>query len=237
MTMAIEARYDDGDGRDGSGGALGTAMRDLVQRAIGDGIGPLTGSVAYAEDRLARHGDRERAIRRIINESAATAGTTGFLTAVGGVVALPVTLPANVVGNLVINARMVGAIAHLRGYDLADPNTQTILLLVVAGTSAQKAMSMLGVKIGTEWTKQVIKQIPRSVIRQINRRAGFHLVAKYGTKRATVTLVKAVPIVGGLVGGGIDASLTKIIGHQSLKAFPASAHAADQPVEQWARAA
>lgn len=197
------------------------AMQDLVLGVIRNGAGPMTGSVAYADQRLERYGDRERAIRRIINESATAAGTTGFVTGLGGFVVLPITLPANIAGNLVINARMVGAIAHLRGWDLEDPHTQAILMLVVAGTSAQNAVSTLGAKMGAEWTKQAIKALPIKVVREINRRAGFYLVAKYGTKRAAVTLTKAVPVVGGLVGGSIDAGLTKLIGHQALKAFPA----------------
>ncbi len=36
------------------------------------------------------------------------------------------------------------------------------------------------------------------MIYAINRQVGFALFAKYGTKRSAVTLVKGVPLVGGV---------------------------------------
>lgn len=219
---------------------LAEALKTLVGRVVNDGVGPLTGSIEYAHARLREPADRfdkpddpfgtgyqepgstdaEQAIKRIVRESVLAAGTSGFVTGLGGLVTLPVTLPANLAGNLVINARMVGAIAYLRGYSLRDPHTQAVLMLVVAGSSAQKAMSTLGVKLGREFSKQVIKAIPITVIRRINQKAGFMLLAKYGTKRAGITLAKGVPIVGGVVGGAVDASLTQFIASSAKSAFP-----------------
>ena len=132
---------------------------------------------------------------------------------------MPLTVPANVTGALVINARMVGAIAYLRGYELDDPHMQTVITMVVAGASAQTALGAFGVKLGTEAAKQALKAVPIALLREINKRAGFFLLAKYGTKRAAVTLVKAVPLAGGLVGGAVDASLTKVIGSAARKTF------------------
>jgi len=65
----------------------------------------------------------------------------------------------------------------------------------------------------------VIKRIPVSIIYAINKRVGFMLLAKFGTKRATLTLAKGVPIVGGLVGAGFDAATTKAVGAFSHKFF------------------
>jgi hypothetical protein len=194
-------------------------LKKLVLHAIHDGVGPITGSKAYADDRLRRYGNVDRTIQRIINESTLAAGSAGFVTGLGGLIVMPVALPANIAGSLVINARMVGAIAYLRGYDIDDPHTQAVLMLVVAGSSAQTALRTIGIRLGTEAAKQAIKAVPIAVIREINKKAGFYLVAKYGTKRSALTLVKFVPGVGGLVGGSIDAGLTKYIGSQAKKAF------------------
>lgn len=65
----------------------------------------------------------------------------------------------------------------------------------------------------------VIKRIPIAVIREINKKVGFMLVAKYGTKRAMLTLTKGIPVVGGLIGGGVDASATWAFGALADKAF------------------
>jgi len=225
-------------------------LQQVVTTAVRDGVGPLTGAVAYAEDRLGRYTgqgqgrgrgegnapdlledrdpgapgspEAEKAIDRIVRESVLAAGTNGFVTGVGGFVTSIATLPANAVGNLIINARMVGATAHLRGYDLDDPHVQTVLTLVVAGSSPQSVASAVGVKLGKGAALGAIQAIPMSVLRAINRRASIALVAKYGTKKAAITLAKAVPWVGGLVGGTVDATLTRGVAAAAKMTFPAS---------------
>ncbi len=203
---------------------VGRQLQRLTRRAVEEGVGPLSSSVAYADARMGGGGkgenDPEAAIRRVVRESVAASGAQGFVTGVGGLAAMPVTLPANVAGSLVINARMVGTIAHLRGYSLSDPHTQAMITLVAAGSSAQGAISAFGVRVGQQAAMQAIKRLPMSVLNQVNKKAGFYLVAKYGSQRSAVTLVKAVPAVGGLVGGGVDAGLTASIAKAAKRVFP-----------------
>ncbi|MGH3086933.1 MAG: EcsC family protein [Rubrobacteraceae bacterium] len=224
---------------------VGDYLQRMTMEAIRNGVGPITGASAYADDRLERvqdsrigretspsmndgsaaggnaatASDRDAAIRMVIRESVVAAGTQGFVTGLGGFVAMPVMLPANLAGSLIINARMVGAIAHLRGYDLEDPHTQAVMMLTVAGSSVQATSSAVGVKVGASFAKQAIAAVPIAVIRQINKRAGVFLIAKYGTKRSVLTLSNAVPGVGGLVGGTVDAALTRAIGRTALTLF------------------
>jgi hypothetical protein len=139
----------------------------------------------------------------------------------GGLMTLAVSLPASMAGSLIINARMVGAIAYLRGYKLDDPHTQAMIMLTVAGSSAQAVLSELGVVIGKQAAKQAIAAVPMTVIRRINGKAGFFLLAKYGTKRSAVTLGKMIPGVGGVMGGGVDATATRAIGQVAKRVFPA----------------
>jgi 4-diphosphocytidyl-2C-methyl-D-erythritol kinase len=89
----------------------------------------------------------------------------------------------------------------------------------VAGSNLQAAASGLGVALGQQVAKESIRAIPIAVLRRINARAGFYLVAKYGTRRSAVTLARAIPVAGGLVGGSVDAALTSIIGKAAKKAF------------------
>lgn len=224
---------------DRAGAALekvGTQLQKLTLTAIRDGVGPITGSEAYAQSRLQSTGrrdavdgvefavpaelDPEAAIKRIVKESVAASATQGFVTGIGGFIAMPVTLPANMAGSLIINARMVGAIAHLRGYDLEDPHTQAVMMMTIAGSSAQGAVSALGVKVGSKLTEQAIKAVPMAVIREINKKAGFYLVAKYGSKRSAVTLAKGIPFAGAVVGSSVDGTLTRGVGATAKKMFP-----------------
>lgn len=47
------------------------------------------------------------------------------------------------------------------------------------------------------------------------------LVAKYGTKRSAVTLAKVIPVVGGVVSGGIDVGYTRLVAKAAKQVFPA----------------
>ena len=90
-------------------------LNKLVERVVDQGVGPVTGSVAWAEDRLSRiQGDRyekpgsrgrpfdpriqedvDKTIKRLVRESVEAAGVNGFVTGLGGFIAMPVTIPAN----------------------------------------------------------------------------------------------------------------------------------------------
>lgn len=213
----------------------------LVGHVIDQGVGPLTGSITWAEDRLARvqreryvpnsepsrrdnpddRADIDKTIKRLIIESVEAAGVNGFVTGLGGFIAMPVTIPANMAGALVINARLAAAVAYLRGYDPTDPHVRTVATLVAVGSNAQQVVKSLGIKVGEKVAFQAIKRLPMTVIREVNKKAGFMLLTKYGTKRSVITLAKAVPLVGGVVGGTVDATMTGLVGRTARSMFPA----------------
>jgi len=215
----------------------------LVGKVIDTGVGPLTGSITWAEDRLARvqgaryepnadptrkvrpyeREDIEKAIKRLVLESVEAAGVNGFVTGLGGFIAMPVTIPANMAGALVINARLAAAIAYLRGYDPKDPHVRTVATLIAVGSNAQQIARTVGIKVGEKVAIQAIKKLPIVLIREVNKKAGFMLLAKYGSKRALVTLAKGVPVVGGMIGGAVDATMTSVVGRTARAMFPVDA--------------
>lgn len=217
----------------------GRWVAELAEKVMVHGVGPITGSAAWAEDRLSRRqgaaykapddderrppedmkDDIDAVIARLIKESVAAAGTQGFVTGLGGLITAGVTIPANVAASLAINLRLAGAIAHLRGWDVRDPHIRTVVMMLAIGMSAQNVLAAFGVKVGQKLGEQMIKKIPIAVLHAINKKAGFHLVAKYGTKRAAITLAKGVPILGGIVGGAVDAGATAVIGRATDKAL------------------
>lgn len=126
-----------------------------------------------------------------MRESVTSAGTTGFVTGLGGLITMPITVPASVAGNFVINARLVGAIAHLRGYDLSDPQVQMMIQFVVAGVGIEQVATELGVKLGEQAVGRV-------------------------AARAAWAAIEAIPAILSTV----DASFTRAIAALARKAFP-----------------
>jgi hypothetical protein len=208
----------------------------MARQVVDEGVGPLQGSVVYAEDRLRRarragrseEQARRAAIRRIVRESVTSAGTTGFVTGLGGLITMPITVPASVAGNFIINARLVGAIAHLRGYDLSDPQVQMMIQFVIAGVGIEQAATELGVKLGEQAIGRVaaraawaaIEAIPAILIDKMGVRVGYLLVIRYGTSRTAAVLTKMVPLLGSVIGGTVDASFTRATAALARKAFP-----------------
>ena len=147
------------------------------------------------------------------------AASTGALTGLGGAITTIVTLPVSIGGPLVINTRMVAAIAPLRGYRLGDPHTVSMIAVVVAGSNIQTAFGMTAREVAQRASIAAIKKLPIGVVRAINKKVGFMLIAKYGTQRSSITLIKLVPLAGGVAGAGLDYTFTRTIGLAAAKQF------------------
>jgi hypothetical protein len=181
-----------------------------------------------AEKTLHRHaGDVEAAIGEIVQWQVGQAGLTGFATNLGGLITLPVALPANLAAVLLLQLRMVIAIAVLRGYDPADERVKTLCLATLVGNGFSSLLKDVGVQVGTRLTRRMIERIPGVVLSRINRAVGFRLMTKAGTTGA-VNLVRVLPFVGGLVCGLLDAGTTQAIAHAARQAFPASSRQAEE---------
>ena len=137
------------------------------------------------------------------------------------------TLPANITGQAILNARMAGAIAHLRGWDLQDELVRNSVLITIAGGTPGAVLAEFGVTVARKSAEAAIRKLPVAIVREISKRVGFMLVAKYGAKRSVVTLSKLVPGFGGVVGGAVDAMFTRLAGRLARKSFPALAPTVD----------
>ncbi|WP_217614691.1 EcsC family protein [Cellulomonas sp. GbtcB1] len=203
---------------------LGRKARELSEKLSTVGIGgrgPWKGSIEVAEEHLAKHGDVDKAIERLIATHVRVTTGTGFLAGVGGLITLPVTVPADFATLWVTQARLAGAIAHLRGYDVHSDEVRSIVLISLIGSSATEALSQAGIQIGTKSAVSAIKLLPVRMVREINKIVGYRLLTKAGTK-GVVNLTKLAPLVGGAVGGGINFASTRAVGTWAKRNFPAS---------------
>jgi len=196
-------------------------LRWLYEGAI-NGIPGVDGLEDLAQSYGAQHRCTDDAIDRLINWQVAKAGAAGFVTGVGGMLTLPIAIPGNLAGVLYIQIRMIGAVAHLRGYDVRSDQVRTLVVACLAGSAALDILKGVGINIGTRVTRQMILRISGEVLKRINQAVGFRLVTKAGS-RGVVNLVKGVPLVGGVVGGTFDAPATKVIGRTAKQVFVPSA--------------
>ena len=199
---------------DEDGAALVTLAEDLKQKLC---AGRRQGHIAELIGYSAKHRCDDDAIDSPVSWQIAKASTAGFITGIGGILTLPIAIPANL-GVLYIQILMIGAIAHLRGYDVRSDQVRTLAFACLAGSAALDILKDLGINIGAQLTRQIIFRISGEVLKRINRAVGFRLVTKAGT-RGVINLVKVVPLVGGFVGGALDAATTNVIGRTAKPVF------------------
>lgn len=160
----------------------------------------------------------DAAIDALIRRHMVEAGAAGFLANLGGVLTLPIALPANLGSVLFIQLRMIAGIAHLRGYDIHSHQVKALAVACLAGSAAMDVFKDLGIGLGTRLSHQAIAHISGATLVRLNRSVGVLLVAKTGGATA-YSLSKLVPLIGGAVGGTMDGLATKAIGTVAKRVF------------------
>jgi uncharacterized protein (DUF697 family) len=187
-------------------------VHESLQRAL-DGVGPLPPAAEAADKQLAEQGgDIERAVHEVIENHVRYAGAQGFVTNLGGLATLAVALPANIVGLTLLQCRMVAGIAHLRGYDLDDPRVHNAVLACILGED--KVRSLI--------RKKMIPAPPMAIAtapahdphldRLMAAEVTSELLTRVAGKRAATMVGRRIPVVGGVVGAGVDGYATWQIG-------------------------
>ncbi|MGH3385690.1 MAG: EcsC family protein [Nocardioidaceae bacterium] len=195
-------------------------VRSVLDRAI-DGVGRLPGARASADKRLAESdGDVDKAIHEIIESHVRLAGVQGFVTNLGGVVTLAVTIPANITGLALLQCHLVATIAHLRGYDIDDHRVRNAILACMMGEETVEALikdnkipsTPAGIATAPYHDEELDKRVGRIVTTE--------LIAKVGGKRVVTAVGRRVPLVGGAIGGAADGFNTWRVGRYADKALP-----------------
>ncbi|MEH2195948.1 MAG: EcsC family protein [Nostoc sp.] len=189
----------------------------LYQRAI-DGISGFDSASEMAEHYLAKGGYLEDNVNALIKWQIVKAGTSGFLTGLGGLLTLPIAVPANLASIMYIHVRMIAAIAYMGGYDLNDDKVKTLIYVCLAGNSAKDIFKQSGIVVGKKLTTSVINSISKKTIGEINKRVGFKLITKFSEKGAIV-LGRVVPLFGGVIGASIDGIATQRVGNIARETF------------------
>mmetsp|Transcript_127219 Transcript_127219/g.360060 ORF Transcript_127219/g.360060 Transcript_127219/m.360060 type:complete len:311 (+) Transcript_127219:63-995(+) len=135
--------------------------------------------------------------------------------ALAGATPIPfVDILAGLLASFNLQARGACIVAKLRGYDVHDEETQTMMLLALGGETCaeltRQAAQRLATVGGAQAGKKALQRLPNQFFKEINKKLwpllGRHLITK--GPQGILSLGKFVPmmgsIVGSIVGGGFD---------------------------------
>ena len=187
-------------------------------------------SAAHEADAALREngGDVEAAVDAIVRSHVTKGAGTGFLTSVGGFVTLPLALPVNLLAFYLLATRMTASIAKVRGYDLSSEQIRTAVLLTLVGADADDLLRKANVVVpGGTLSNLAVQRLPGPVLMVVQKGIGFRLLAQVGTK-SFARLGRLVPVVGGVVGGGLDAYMLSRFARNAKDQFPRVAPAIER---------
>ena len=191
-------------------------LNSLYKIAI-DGL-PGTPPIEQEVKEYLNNDNKEEAIDSIIRWATAKNSVAGFISSVGGVITLPISVPAEVAASLYIQLRMIAKIAHICGHDVKSDKVKTVIYCCLIGNECMNILKEAGVKIGQKLTIKIISSINGKILLKINKLVGFRLFTKFGTK-GILNLGKTVPFLGGLIGGSINGIWTYKTGNTAKKLF------------------
>lgn len=196
-------------------------MMDLLEKCYDMALQGVPGSKNcedLAKDYLEKYIDPQVAAKKLVSNQVMKCSTSGFVSGFGGLITLPVTIPANIASVIYVQMRMVAAIAFMGGYDVHSDQVQTLVYLCLVGTTITDIVKSTGVQVANKITMNMLKKLPGTVLTKINQKVGFRLITKFGTKGA-INLVEMVPVAGAVVGAGMDFAGTKVIAQKAYDAF------------------
>jgi uncharacterized protein (DUF697 family) len=186
-------------------------------RAI-SGFGGADSAYELANDYLNTKGTLEEQVNRLIKWQITKSATNGFITGLGGISFMPITLPANIVGVMYIQIRMITAIAHMGGHDIKSDQVKSLVYICMVGNGAKEILKDMGIKAGEKFAGEVIKSISTKTLSSINEKVSSGVASKLAGKGFS-KLGKVIPLAGGFIGSAFDATSTKIAGEIAKKIF------------------
>jgi uncharacterized protein (DUF697 family) len=199
----------------------GAKMLKVMDWAFDKATGNIPGlgtSSDMAKKYLDKYGSVNTAIDHLVRWQITSSATTGFVTSFGGLPTMAITLPANIAGVMAIQLRMIGAIAELGGFHEETEEKKTGMYLCLLGSQAGDVLSKTANQFAIKFTTASLKKLPGEVLKKINKAVGFRLVTKFG-KTGVVNIHKMIPVLGGVVGGSVDAMSTYAIAKAAKALF------------------
>jgi hypothetical protein len=192
--------------------AASNYMKQVFDVAI-NGRGPFNGAVEMANrQRVAHAGNAGPAVDTLIEQHVRLAGGQGFVTGLGGIAAMVVSVPANLTGLTIVQARLVAAIAHLHGYDLASLKVRTAVAAVLLGSDGVQEQISKGRLPSRPLAIATAPVFDKPLADTVLNLVGATLMARLGGRHLGTSFARKIPLLGGGVGMIADGYSTYSIG-------------------------
>ncbi|WP_051916573.1 MULTISPECIES: EcsC family protein [unclassified Serratia (in: enterobacteria)] len=182
----------------------------LYAKALQGGPG-ISSAYQLAEQYRNTFSPPQSAALSLVRWEAAKAATSGFMLGVGGLVTLPFSLPASLVGPLLLQFRLIAAIALLAGHDVHDVRTRHLAYLCLGGTVAKDALQAYATGLFQQMSTRALEQATEKTATGLATRLAAHL--------PTAHLSHLVPLLSGVVSGSLDYLAVRSAGALACAAF------------------
>ena len=173
---------------------------------------------AYVDKLWAQHPNisRDTLAKRILQRKSIKSGLIGAITGLGGLISLPVAIPADLACSWRIQASMAFSIAYVYGHTKDTTDLKTDLYLILAGNAAKDALKAIGIEVAKDVTKRALdKYITRDVMVKIWKVVGRKIITKAGEKSLT-SFTKMVPLVSAPIGFVFDWVAAQAVGRTAI---------------------
>lgn len=204
---------------------MAEATSPMIERLMDigiDGRGPFSSARTVADLAIAEHFDVEAAIDAMVRSHLRVGAANGFVTSLGGFVAIPIAMPANVLGFYLVATRMVAGIASTRGHDITAPEVRSAILLALVGADTDDLLRKASDAGTGRLVNLAAQRLPGPVLMAVRKGVAFRLFCRIGRKPLS-RFGKVVPVAGGVVGAGLDAYLLRRIADHARIEFPLKA--------------
>lgn len=106
-----------------------------------------------------KYSDAKEAAKKMCDVQIVKCGTSVFLTGLGGMITLPVAVPANVASVIYVQLQMIAAVAKLGGFNPNDDEVRTMAYVCLTGSAALDILKKAGINIGEKIAVNALKKV------------------------------------------------------------------------------
>ncbi len=197
-------------------------MVEWLDQYISDYISTKNEEVSkYIEEFRKKYPDASKVelAKKIKNSKSFRNGLVGAATGLGGLLALPVTIPTDLVISWRIQIPLIYTIAAIFEQTANLDELKTDIYIILAGRNAQEIFKNAGVDSLNNLTKTAVKKhIKREVMMRMWRIIPRKLITSAGEKTVS-GFMKLIPLIGAPVGFTFDFVDAQITGNFAIKYF------------------